>query len=176
MLRYVNKPATLAGFIKYAGRAFARRVFGLDVRTAASRRYDLHGFEYHYKYLSRFMHFEKLLADIKPLTGSIVECGIGPGRSLFDFAVISILHNTPRHIIGFDTFCGIPDATPQDGRWNTHTGGTWSYPVDHVREISCLPDWRKSSFGPTSRLFRGSSANRCLLTRWKAGSPSCILM
>ena len=134
MLPYVNKPATLAGFIKYAGRVFARRVFGLDVRTAASRRYDLHGFEYHYKYLSRFMHFEKLLANIKPLTGSIVECGVGPGRSLFDFAVISVLHNTPRHIIGFDTFCGIPDATPQDGKWNAHIRGTWSYPVDHVRE------------------------------------------
>lgn len=52
------------------------------------------------------------------------------------------IHNTPRHIIGFDTFCGIPYATPQDGRWNTHTGGTWSYPVDHVREnllLGCRP-------------------------------------
>ncbi len=134
MFRYVNKPTTPTGFIKYAARAFARRIFRLDVRTAASRRYDLHGFEHNYKYLSRFMHFEKLLADIKPLDGSIVECGVGPGRSLFDFAVISLIHNRPRHIYGFDTFEGIPDPTPQDGTWNAHIGGTWNYPVEHVRE------------------------------------------
>ncbi len=135
MFRYANKPTTVVGFIKYIGRTLARRALGLDVQSAASRKYDLLRFEHNYKYVSRFMHFESLFKEIEHISGSIVECGVGPGRSLFDFAVISTAPGQrARHICGLDTFEGIPDATPPDGRWNSRIRGTWSYSMEHVRE------------------------------------------
>ena len=80
------------------------------------------------------MHFQNLVQQIMPVEGSIVECGVGPGRSLFDFTVISRAADRPRRIYGFDTFEGLPDPTSEDGRWNARIGGIWSYSREHVRQ------------------------------------------
>ena len=131
--RYVNKMNTKV-FIKDLTKILARKVLGLDVRLARSRKYDLQPYEYNYKWISRFMHFQNLLIEIESIDGVIVECGVGPGRSLFDFAVISTALNRPRHIYGFDTFQGIPDPISEDEKWNTRIGGFWNFSEEHVHE------------------------------------------
>ena len=80
------------------------------------------------------MHFERLMQYIADVDGVIVECGVGAGRSLFDFSVISEAIDRPRHIFGYDTFSGIPDATAIDGEWNADVGGIWDYSQEQVRE------------------------------------------
>ena len=89
---------------------------------------------YRVKWISRFMHFERLLEQVADVEGAIVECGVGAGRSLFDFSVISNAMGRPRRIIGYDTFRGIPDATAVDGEWNSKIGGWWNFSQNQVRE------------------------------------------
>ena len=82
MFRYVNKTSKKA-FIKDAAKIFARKALGLDVRLARSRKYNLYSYEHNYKQVSRFMHFQNLLNEVKEVDGNVVECGVGPGQSLF---------------------------------------------------------------------------------------------
>ena len=116
-----------------AVKAFARNVFGLEVSRTKYASANALNSGYGYKWISRFMHFERLLQEIVEVDGVIVECGVGPGRSLFDFSVISKAIGRPRRIVAYDTFCGIPDATVFDGEWNADLGGTWNYPQEQVR-------------------------------------------
>ncbi len=88
MLRHVDR-RNVSSFAKSLGKVFARKALGLDVKLARSRKYNLHPYEHNYKCVSRFMHFQNLLREIEPVDGSIIECGVGSGSSLFDFAVIS---------------------------------------------------------------------------------------
>lgn len=133
MFRYIDK-STPASFAKDLTKKFARRVLGLSVRLARSRKYDLHTYEHKLKSVTRFMHFEDLLGQLTGVEGCIVECGVGPGLSLFDFAVISTAIGQPRPIYAYDTFEGLPDPTVADGKQNARSGGFWNYPVDHVRD------------------------------------------
>lgn len=62
---------------------------------------------------------------------SIVECGVGRGRSLLILATIdeleSKLKNEATHnIIGFDSFKGFPEPTKYDASWRNPNKGEWS--------------------------------------------------
>ena len=129
-----NKSESVTVVIKSAAKKFARSAFGLDVSRAKRSPDNPIVSGYGFKWISRFMHFERLLAEVADVDGVIVECGVGPGRSLFDFSVISNAIGRPRRILGYDTFRGIPDATAVDGKWNADLGGTWNYSQEHVRE------------------------------------------
>ena len=119
---------------KRTAKKIARNVFGLDVSRARNSLYNPLINGYGFKWISRFMHFERMLQGITDVDGVIVECGVGPGRSLFDFSVISNAIGRPRPILGYDTFRGIPDATAIDGKWNSDLGGTWNFSQGHVKE------------------------------------------
>ena len=119
--------------IKSAAKTFARNVLGLDVSRAKVGSQNPITSGYRYKWISRFMHFDRILQDIADVDGVIVECGVGAGRSLFDFSVISNAIGRPRHAYGYDTFRGIPDATADDGKWNSNIGGTWNYSQQQVK-------------------------------------------
>lgn len=116
---------------------FVRRMFrkvGLDVKLATPyQRYN-----YEPKWIYRFMHFDRLLNEIKDIDGIIVECGVGAGRSLFEFLAILEAIDTPRHIYGFDTFEGLPVPVEKDGeRVNNkskRTNGNW---MVHSQETVC---------------------------------------
>ena len=116
-------------------RKFARVALGLDVRFARSRRFDLWRYEMDVKYTRRLFHFEHLLRSVEPVDGRIVECGVGPGRSLLAFSVISQYLMRCRDIYGFDTFEGIPPPGPQDGAANSEKSGWWNYSREYVREL-----------------------------------------
>ena len=133
MFRQLDKTSTEV-FVKDATKRFLRRFLGLDVRLARSRKYPLYSYNHNAKHVTRFMHFQHLLNDLRDVPGSIVECGVGPGLSLFDFAMISQAIGKPRHMYGYDSFSGLPDPTPTDGSWNARAGGFFSYSMRHVRD------------------------------------------
>ncbi len=119
---------------KRTAKTFARNALGLKVSRANYIPPDTIKNSYRVKWLSRFMHFERLLEQIADVDGVIVECGVGSGRSLFDFSVISNAIGRPRRIFGYDTFTGIPAATAVDGEWNSKIKGWWNFSQDRVRE------------------------------------------
>lgn len=67
--------------------------------------------------LSIFLYKYELFKKILNIQGSIIECGVHIGGGTFTFAKLSsILEpiNYQRKIIGFDTFEGFPECTPED--------------------------------------------------------------
>ena len=113
----------------------ARVLLGLDIRFANSREFDIRRYELNAAHIRRFFHFEHLLKQIDSVEGNIVECGVGSGRSIFAFSIISQTMTRPREIWGFDTFEGIPPPSTEDGKFNEHKTGWWSYPRRQVVEL-----------------------------------------
>ena len=116
-------------------RRLVRSKLGLDIRYAASREFDVVPYQMNTKYTRRLLHFERLMQQIQGVDGRIVECGVGPGRAIFAFSVISESLGRPREIWGYDTFEGMPPPQEQEGSENAHKGGWWSYSREHVREL-----------------------------------------
>ena len=116
-------------------RAFARVALGLDIRFANSREFDIKPYEMDAKYTRRLFHFEYLLRQLEEVEGSIVECGVGPGRSIFAFSIITQHLTRSREIWGFDTFEGIPPPTREDGSANAHKTGWWNHSQKQVVEL-----------------------------------------
>ena len=135
-------------------KVLARRVLGLEIRFAPSRKYEVSLYEMNAKYTRRLFHFEALLRQVEGVEGRIVECGVGPGRSIFAFSLISEKLGRPREIWGFDTFAGLPAPTGEDGRGNPAQGGLVGVlggarggaaeaqrpgSPDHIRQVSFFP-------------------------------------
>lgn len=67
--------------------------------------------------LSRFLALSELFKRILTVKGSIVECGVFRGFSLFTWAKLSSIlepANLHRRIYGFDSFAGFGDPHPRD--------------------------------------------------------------
>ncbi len=126
MIRKIPAP------VKDKLKTLARTSLGLDIRFAPSRKFDIQLYEGNTKYTRRLFHFECLLQQVEHVEGRIVECGVGPGRSIFAFSVISQHVTRPRQIWGFDTFEGMPPPTEEDGKENRRKAGIWNYPRQHV--------------------------------------------
>jgi len=84
---------------------------------------------------------------IKDISGDIIECGVGRGRSL---TVISMLNSLldlaeggERRIFAYDSFCGFPEPcekdnsyrNPKAGEWSTSPSGKYSYSPEFTRLI-----------------------------------------
>ena len=67
------------------------------------------------KTVSRVLYFNSLILKVKDVEGTVVECGVGKGRSLMILAVLSRVHSQDRMFYGFDTFQGFPEPTEHDG-------------------------------------------------------------
>ena len=125
----------LPRFAKENLRTLARVALGLDVRFANSRKFDIRKYELDATHIRRFFHFEYLLKQIDHVEGHIVECGVGPRRSIFAFSIITQSLTRPREIWGFDTFEGIPPPGEEDGKSNAHKTGWWNHPREQVSEL-----------------------------------------
>ena len=112
-------PGPMLRTIKKRLHVFARRYFGLDVHSARHRRFDLEPHSMDAKHVRRLLHFEWLLKQVDGFEGRIVECGVGSGRSIFRFSMITQYLTRPREIWGFDTFQGMPPPEREDGEHNT---------------------------------------------------------
>ena len=116
-------------------RAFARVALGLDIRFANSREFDIQSYAMDARFTRRLFYFEHILKQVEDIEGRIVECGVGPGRSIFAFSIITQHITRPREIWGFDTFEGIPPPTIEDGSANSHKAGWWDHSQRQVAEI-----------------------------------------
>ncbi|HKP19354.1 MAG TPA: TylF/MycF/NovP-related O-methyltransferase [Gaiellaceae bacterium] len=66
------------------------------------------------KRFKRSLHFRHLVGLIDDVRGAIVECGVGAGKSMFLLATMTEGGRHPRTLWGFDSFQGLPAATPED--------------------------------------------------------------
>jgi hypothetical protein len=67
--------------------------------------------------LSKFMARSDIFRKMIEIHGSVIDCGINSGASLFSFAQLSAIFepvNYTRKVIGFDTFSGIANVTDKD--------------------------------------------------------------
>lgn len=113
-------------------RLLAKIWFGLDIMRVSERRTDVSYYDMNMKLTRRFLHFEAMLTRLEDVDGRIVECGVGPGGSLFAFAAITQHVTRSREIVGFDTFDGMPPPTVDDGPKNANMTGWWRFSVDDV--------------------------------------------
>ena len=127
-------PAWTRAAIRKQLHDLARVWLGLNVRSARRRGFDLEPYNVDEWHARRLLHFERLLTEVEDLPGRIVECGVGAGRSLFAFAVITQHVARPREIWGFDTFQGMPPAGPEDGEHNADKAGNWNCGQEQVIE------------------------------------------
>ena len=112
-----------------------RKWFGLQIIPVPEKRFPMWSYEMSRNNARRFLHFEMLLKEVEAIDGRIVECGVGSGRSLFAFSIISQYVTKPRVIVGFDTFEGIPPPTAEDGEGNAHKTGWWRHPMEDVLQL-----------------------------------------
>ena len=91
------------------------------------------------KNVARLSHFYDLLEKVRKVDGNIVECGVGWGRSLFMFCVLSNSFNKDRYIWGFDSFQGFSEPSSSDrqdiarirkGHYKTSQAGVLRYLVN----------------------------------------------
>jgi len=85
---------------------------------------------------TKLIYFYELMKMIRNLEGDIVECGVGWGRSLFYFSLVSEILGQDKHIYGFDSFQGFPEPTDEDhaklygikkGRYKTQEENVLNY-------------------------------------------------
>ena len=129
MFRNLPSPA------KRGLRNLARSALGLDIRLAKSRDYDLMTYEGNFMYLRRLLYLEHLLKQVEQVKGRIVECGVGPGRTILIFSLLTQFVARPREIWGFDTFDGMPPPTAEDGESNVGMAGVWKHPQEQVEAL-----------------------------------------
>lgn len=113
-------------------------------------------------------HIEKTLGigavlnyiSVTDVKGSIVECGVGKGVSIYSIARIARAYGLERHIFGFDSFQGFPEPTEKDKSYRRAKKGDWSdTSVEHVTEHFMQPEEMRSYFEKFIRLVPGYFEN-----------------
>jgi hypothetical protein len=90
------------------------------------------------------IYWQKFFDMVEDLAfDSVVECGVGRGRSLITIASLETLYATlgkrrHRHIYGLDSFEGFPDPTPEDDSPRRPKKGEWNFELMPVYFIAIL--------------------------------------
>lgn len=66
------------------------------------------------KWPDKLIYFQRLFNLIEAVPGDIVECGVASGGSLTILAILVRNSRVKRHIWGFDSFAGLPEASEED--------------------------------------------------------------
>lgn len=110
------------------------------------------GMDDHYHLLDtsavgRVLYWQQFFGLIRDVPGTIVECGIGRGRSLLIITALNTLYGADeggqREIWGFDSFAGFDEPDPQDdsarkpkkGEWSRSPSGQYAYSPEFIREV-----------------------------------------
>ena len=136
-------------------RRFSWRVLGVDFVTVADFRGAAWPYEMNATLTRRLFHFQDLLCRVEAVEGRIVECGVGPGRSVFAFGMLTQHLARPREIVGFDTFDGIPPPTAEDGPANVSKAGWWRHSEANVRALLAFNGLDPDFVGEHIRFVRG---------------------
>ncbi|MES2953210.1 MAG: TylF/MycF/NovP-related O-methyltransferase [Patescibacteria group bacterium] len=67
------------------------------------------------KNAARFLYYRDRFFEIEGVSGDIVECGVGKGRSFLMFALLLDIYKVSERLLwGFDSFEGFPEPTSED--------------------------------------------------------------
>ena len=66
------------------------------------------------RFMMRFLYFARCFDQIRNLGGDIVECGVGPGKSLLSFAYLMKYKGGYNTLWGYDSFEGLPEPSEHD--------------------------------------------------------------
>lgn len=84
----------------------------------------------------RFLYQRRLLDIVAPLEGDIVECGVGQGRTLLFWGILTFAEGRHRRLWGFDSFEGFPEPSPEDASPRNPQKGEWA--AGGMREVENL--------------------------------------
>jgi hypothetical protein len=107
--------------------------------------------------ITRFLAHYELYKMVQDVPGSIVECGVYQGNSLFAFAkFLEIFHpgDRIRHVIGFDSFQGLRDFRGEDGPFypnRSKVEGGWSAADFKDAFHKLLDVYHRDSFVPQAK-------------------------
>ena len=113
--------------------------------------------------VGRVLYWHFFFDLIRDVPGTIVECGVGRGRSLLIISALNVLSERRegglRDIWGFDSFAGFDEPSRQDnsnrnpkkGEWARSPSGAYEYAPDFVRKV--LQEARADS--PGLKLVKG---------------------
>lgn len=76
--------------------------------------------------MENLLYFGRSFSKISGMTGSIVECGVGKGRTLLYLSHLVSQENKGRKIWGFDSFEGFPEPSPEDASIRNPKKGEWA--------------------------------------------------
>ncbi len=86
--------------------------------------------------MRHFLLLADLMTKIGLVPGAVVECGVGRGRSLLQFAYLIASSGNERMLWGFDSFEGFPDPSSEDESARNPKKGEWSgTSPDAIREV-----------------------------------------
>ncbi len=97
--------------------------------------------------IGNVIYWWKFFEIIKNISGDIVECGIGRGRSLLVISAINQLldknEGGERIIYAYDSFEGFPEPTDEDksarnpkkGEWSYSPSGKYKYSEDFIKLV-----------------------------------------
>lgn len=78
-----------------------------------------------YPQVARFLYFKRLFDLVRNVEGDVVECGIGQGHSLLQFALLVKDEMKGRKLWGFDSFEGFPEPSEEDRSPRNPRKGDW---------------------------------------------------
>jgi hypothetical protein len=116
---------------------FDRSLDPIEVRLANFPRYARRA------QVTRFLALYELFKLVLPVKGSVVECGVFRGFSLFSWAKFSAIlepNNLTRRIYGFDSFAGFPAVSAEDApeRTSVEVGDLATGGEEELRELMQL--------------------------------------
>ena len=76
--------------------------------------------------MKHFLCLSDLFGFVSNVSGSVVECGVGKGRSFLQFSYLLIQEGKGRELWGFDSFEGFPDPVKEDASVRNPKKGEWS--------------------------------------------------
>ncbi|GIZ12199.1 hypothetical protein NCCP436_16150 [Pseudomonas sp. NCCP-436] len=80
--------------------------------------------------VGRVLYWDYFFKLVRDIPGSIVECGVGRGRSLLILSALNSLYEPEegggRDIWAFDSFAGFDEPSPQDDSWRKPCKGEWA--------------------------------------------------
>src|SRR4051812_9166292 len=85
--------------------------------------------------LRRALHFQHLVELVDDVPGTVVECGVGVGKSLL--VLTNLTADAKRPVWAFDSFEGLPEPAPEDDVANAPreiAEGMLAHGVDEVRD------------------------------------------
>ncbi len=103
-------------------------------------------------HLKRFLAHYELFQKVIDLPGDIVELGVYRGVSLMswaNFLEIRCMGDRQRKVWGFDSFAGLSDLEPKDGKPDAHVGKTvGGYGANYIEMLQAISIFDNDRFIP----------------------------